>query len=172
MGKPFLPPGYKAPAGSSDFMKLQEGVNRFRIMGEARIGWEGWKDGKPFRREGIEQNITEDEVDTDDKFGKDKPKINHIWVFPVFDYVDKKMKIFQITQKTIMKAISGLVTDPDWGDPTKYDIGITRVEGKRVTYAVTAYPPKPVSKEVLTAQKESKIDIDQIFKEGGDDKDW
>lgn len=161
----FLPKGYEAPAGTSDYMKFSEGDNRIRILDEeAAIGWEGWKDGKPFRRKGIEQNITEDEVDTDSKFGKPKPKINHFWAFRVYDYTDKSVKILSLTQKTVMKAIEKLVADSDWGNPSGYDLNISREEkGGRTSYTVNPYPPKPLAKEVQIASAATEIDLNDLF---------
>lgn len=165
----FLPKDYKAPVGSTSFMKLEEGQNRFRILSEAVIGWEGWKNNKPFRREGIEQNITADEVDTDSKYGKAKPKINHFWAFLVFDYKDKQVKILEITQKSIMKSIEGLVNDPDWGDPVNYDLGIERVEGQRVSYNVNPYPPKKVDPKIAQALKDTELDVMDLFKDADEE---
>ncbi len=166
----FLPKGYKAPAGSSSFMKLQEGANRFRIMSDAVIGYEGWKDNKPFRREGLDMNIDASEVDVDPRYKK--PKINHFWAFKVWDYTESAPKLLEITQKTIMKAIQGLEGDADWGDPKAYDISITKTkEGDRTTYAVKAYPPKPITPEIEEATESSDIDPRSLFGEADEDMD-
>ena len=167
MSKQFLPSGYEAPAGTSDYMKFSDGDNRFRILSEeAMIGWEGWKDGKPFRREGIEKNIEDDEVDLDDKYGKAKPKINHFWAFLVYDYADKAVKILTITQKTIMKSIQGLADDQDWGNPTGYDLNVKREDkGGRISYAVTSYPPKKISKDIEVAVAASEINVADLFED-------
>ena len=163
----FLPKGYKAPAGSNSFMKLQEGANRFRIISDAVIGWEGWKDNSPFRREGIDINITADEVDVDAKYNK--PKINHFWAFKVFDYTDSSVKLLELTQKTVLKAIQGLNDDADWGDPKAYDISITKTkEGDRTSYAVKAYPPKPLTDEVQEACDASDVDPKSLFNDVDD----
>lgn len=161
----FLPKGYKAPEGSSSFMKLQEGANRFRIMSDAVIGWEGWKDNKPFRREGADKNIADDEVDVDQKYKK--PKINHFWAFKIWDYEDGgSIKLLEITQKTIMKAIQSLTEDEDWGDPANYDISITKTKnGDKTIYSVKSYPPKPVSPEIQEACEASELDPMNLFKE-------
>lgn len=164
---PFLPKDYKAPAGSSDYMKFSEGDNRFRILSdEAVIGWEGWKTNKPFRRKGIEKNIEDHEVDTDSTYGKAKPKINHFWAFLVWDYADKQIKILSLTQKMVMKSLEGLANDPDWGNPTEYDINVKREEkGGRTSYSVTSYPPKKVTAEVSKALEASTINLDDLFDE-------
>lgn len=151
-------------------MKFDEGENRFRILTDARIGWEGWKDGSPFRREGVDCNIEEDEVDIDEKY--DKPKINHFWAFSVFDYADKKIKILTLTQKTVMKAIQGLVDDPDWGDPQKYDISVEKIKkGQKTSYSVKSYPHKALPKDIAKLVSESKIDLDSLFREPGEEEE-
>lgn len=161
----FLPNKYEAPAGSSDFFKLDEGVNKVRIMSDALIGWEGWKNDKPFRREGIEKNIEDDEVDIDQKFTK-KPKIDHIWAFTIWDYETSSVKVFTLKQKTIMKAIDSLVNDDDWGDPKNYDLGIEKtVNGSKTTYSVKPYPPKKLDKKILDAVKASTVDAQMVFGE-------
>ncbi len=167
----FLPKDYKAPTGTNEFMKLAEGSNRFRILTPAVIGWEGWKDGKPFRRSGIDQNITEDEVSIDEKYGK--PKINHFWAFTVFDYTDKKVKLYEITQKTIMKAIQAIVEDEDWGNPEEYDIAIEKaVKGEKTSYTVKPYPHKPISKEIKDAFEASSVDPESLFKDAENDEEF
>lgn len=169
---PFLPKDYKAPVGSGSFMRFQDGDNRFRIMTPAVIGWEGWKDNKPFRRKGIEKNIEDEEVDTDSKYGKPKPKINHFWAFLIYDYADKKIKILEITQKTIMKVIQTLVEDGEWGDPAAYDISVTKTKkGQRTNYAVKAYPPKPVTKEVKALLADNELDVEDLFKDASEESD-
>lgn len=163
----FLPKNYSAPTGSSDYMKFQEGENRIRILTDAVIGWEGWKDNKPFRRKGIEKNIEDSEVDMDQKYKK--PKINHFWAMVVWDYAEKKLKILTITQKSVMKAIDGLVNDSDWGDPKEYDISIAKIiTGPRTAYAVKAYPPKKVSADIASAFKTNEIDLEKIFGDSSD----
>jgi hypothetical protein len=165
----FLPPDYKAPASPSPFMKFEEGVQmKFRILSDALIGWEGWRDNKPFRRLGIEQNITEDEVDIDTTYKK--PKINHFWAFLVYNYQEKKVQILEITQKTVMTAIEKLVDDEDWGDPKKYDLSVEKVkDSKRTSYSVKPYPPKKASAEVEDALENSTIDLEEVFL--GDDQE-
>lgn len=163
-----LPKNYKAPAGSSDFFQLQEGMNRIRIMTAIEVGWEGWKDNKPFRRKGEEKNIEDDEVDIDQKYSK-KPKINHVWAMVVWDYESESLKLFTMTQKTVMKKIDGLENDEDWGDSRNYDIGIEKiVKGGRTSYEVTSYPPKALAKEIASEFKKTELDVDSVFREADD----
>lgn len=156
---------YKIPSGASQFMKLQDGDNRIRVMTDAVIGWEGWKDNKPFRHEGAECKITADMVDVDPKY--DKAKINHFWAFVVFEYASNSFKILEITQKSVMAKIYNYLEDADFGDPKTYDLVILKQKnGEKTEYNVIAKPPKPVTDEIAQAWSENKdkIDLQKLFK--------
>jgi len=168
----FMPSNYNVPtSGGADFMKLQDGENRFRILSTPVIGYEGWKDGKPFRREETVCSITPDMVDLDTKFDPaGKPKINHFWAFAVWNTTEKKVQILELTQKTIMSPLHDLINDADWGDPRKYDISITRTKvGDKVTYTVKPFPHKDLTAEIKTAYDDSDIDPRSILKGGNTD---
>lgn len=158
----FLPSGYKAPQSSGQFMKLQDGENKFRIMTPAVIGWEGWKENKPFRRKGVTKNVMENEVDID-RYGK--PKINHFWAFVVWDYADKKIKVLSITQSSIQKKIENYYISDDWGDPVNnYDFIVKRYkEGDMTKYDVLAIPPKVTPTEIADAFREAEVDLEKLF---------
>lgn len=161
----FLPENYKAPEGSSQFMKLKEGANKFRICSEAVIGWEGWKNNKPFRVKAVvgqDCPIKETDVDFDNTYGR--PKINHFWAFTVWNYEEKKVQVLEITQKSIMRAIENYYIMEEWGDPRQYDLTIKRDEtGGKVQYSVLASPPKELSAEVGGAVKASKVELEKLF---------
>ena len=165
----FLPKDYTLPESPSSFFKLQDGENRIRILSDAKVGWEGWKDSKPFRREGVECNIKDNEVDIDEKYSK-KPKINLFWAFLVFNYKSNQVEVATITQKTVLKGIENLVNDPDWGDILKYDIAINKVKkGDKTTYTVSPKPAKELTAEIKKIISESKLSIDIIFGKGIED---
>ncbi len=48
----------------------------------------------------------------------------------VYDYKAKKVKIMELTQKTVMAPFKPLVENPKWGDPKSYDITMTRPGGR------------------------------------------
>lgn len=172
----FLPEGYEVPASGGNFMRFQDGENRFRILTPAVLGWQGWKDGKPFNREGVEKNIEADEVDVDEKFGTGKPKINHFWAFVVWDYQEEKIAILQIHQKTVMKVIKELSEDEDWGNPMEYDLTVTqKKEGNFTKYSVKPSPQKPLKAAIEEAFEESEIDLEEILfaeREEEEEEDW
>ena len=79
---PFLPDNYKVPAGASNYYKLEQGQNKFRILGSPILGYEGWKDKKPIRKR-MTEKFTVNEVD-------EPEKIKHFWSMPVWDYREKR----------------------------------------------------------------------------------
>jgi hypothetical protein len=155
----FLPEDYKGVPDTSNYMRFEDGRNRFRILGSAIVGMEYWKtvDKKrtPFRirmNESVDQSVLE----VNPKTGKpDQPK--HFWAFVVYNCVAEKIQILEITQKTVMNGIKALIDSEDWGDPKEYDIMVTK-EGKELetNYSVMPSPKKMVLPDVTNQY--SKID--------------
>jgi hypothetical protein len=163
----WLPDGYEVPkGGGGNYMKLEDGANKFRILGAPVMGWEYWnKDGKPVR-------LTEkpDELPEDIRIGQDgKPeRIKHFWAFPVWNYRDSKLQILELTQASIQGPIQDLVTSPDWGDPKEYDITITKKGQKLDTeYGVMPSKPTAVPIEAHKAYREARVNLEALFS-GGD----
>lgn len=52
-------------------------------------------------------------------------KVSEKYAWLVFDRADKAVKVFQCG-KDIWKKVSAFAKNPDWGDPTQYDITVTR----------------------------------------------
>lgn len=153
----FVPDGYKVSTSGGDFFKLTTGDNKFRILTDAVIGKEGWKDNKPFRRGGVDAHIDSDEVDLDEK--TKKPKINDFMAFYVLDHADNKVKIASFTQAGIKKSIMSYAAEEDYGHPTGYDLKINKSgDGLLTKYAVTPSVPK-----VLPAAAQKEVDAASEF---------
>jgi hypothetical protein len=76
----FVPDGYKVPKGSGNYMKLQDGANKFRILTAPIIGWEYWNaENKPVRSRERWSSIPADARLDEGAF---KPK--HFWAFVVY----------------------------------------------------------------------------------------
>ena len=164
----FLPKDYKIPV-DSNWMKLTDGENRFRILGSAIVGTEYWvaEEGKnkPVR---VKPNTTipMEKVLTSPKTGK--LNISHFWMFPVWNYGAKKVQVLEITQKTIMKAIRDLIDNPKWGTPEEYDIVVTKglVNGK-VAYTTMPDPKEPIPPEAQEMFKKINLNLEAVW-EGKD----
>jgi len=156
-----LPKNVEIPKSSSQFMKFEDGKNKIRILSDAVHGWEGWKNKKPFRHEGQICKIKPEEVDENQN---GRPNINYFWAMTVWNYSKKMVQILSITQKSIMTPLLNYEQGDEWGDLKGYDIEITKhKEGDKVTYFVSAMPPKAISKEITEALESSKVDLSKLF---------
>jgi predicted secreted protein len=154
----WLPTGYEVPKGSNQFMKLEKGQNRFRVLSEPIMGYEWWEESsegrKPFRVKSFQEAV---ENGTE--------PIKHFWAFVVWNYKSESIQVLEITQKTIMRSLEGLAIDEDWGDPTNYDVVINRTgDGLETEYTIQPKPSKDVSKDVLKAYEDSEIDLSALFR--------
>ena len=161
----FLPENYEVPTSDGNYLKLKDGDTKFRILSSAVIGWEAWIAKKPIRKR-VDEQFTPDEVDmfdTNDDGSPRKPK--HFWAFVVYNYGEKRIQIFEITQKTLMTAIQGFVNDESWGNPMNYDIKINRTGEKLTTeYSVVPTPPAPLAPAIKQLWEEApKINLDALF---------
>lgn len=158
----FLPKDYEVKDTGGQFMKFQEGENRIRVLSDAVIGWEGWKNNKPFRHPGEVCQITVDQVDIDQKYGK--PKINHFWAFVVWNYAEKRIQVAEVTQKTLMKKLFAFNEDADYGDPKGYDIVISKTKnGDKTEYDAIPKPPKALAAEIKQLYEETDVKLEALF---------
>ena len=131
----FLPKDYETPQGASNYMRLEEGANKFRVLSSAIVGYEYWIDEGGKRKPIRERDFS----DVPNEFKND---MKHFWAFIVWSYQSESVQILEITQKTIMSFITALVQDEAWGDPKEYDISIFRKgEGLETSYSVVPTPP-------------------------------
>ena len=72
----------------------------------------------------------------------------------VYNLTDKKLQLWTLNLVTVRRAIEELSNNPDWGNPTGYDITITRKKnGDKTDYLVT---PSPLVK--LSDEEQATID--------------
>lgn len=162
----FIPNDYTPPSSSNNYMKFQQGDNKFRALSSPIMGWLEWQDKKPIRTEEKPEEIYDTE---------NPPK--HFWALKVFDYADDSVKILEITQASVIKAIVALNNDKAWGSPTEYDLKVTKAGNSLKTkYSVMAMPKKPLAKHIIAADQERECDLELMFKGkdpwiGGDSKE-
>lgn len=155
----FLPKGYKAPE-TGNYMKLQQGKNKFRILSEAIVGTEIWEEDSDGNKKPVrfrpDDSIPVDKYDTGDA--------RHFWAFVVYNRNADKIQILEITQKTIQRALKALAEDEDWGNPQNYDITITRKgEGMDTEYTVMPGQKSEISDEIKKEYKEADINLEALF---------
>lgn len=168
-----IPKNTTVPKSAGKFMKLELGENNFRVLSDVRIGYEGWKDEKPFRHEGNECFITPDMVEIN-KLSK-KPAINYFWVMAVWNYQTEQVQALEITQKTVMNPLLSLEENKKWGDIKNYDLTVYRkVEGDKTTFTTQPNPKEALTDEILQAYADSDIltVIDEMFDMQVPEKDF
>jgi hypothetical protein len=151
----FLDSDYSAPQLGGNYAKLQDGVNKLRILSKPVLGWVGWTSGKP------------------ERFTfKNKPNrlfdqgkaARHFWAMIVYNYNDNAVQVLEITQAMIQKAIQDLTKTEDWHNPYEYDITITKTGVEKTTkYTVQPSRPKPLTDEVKKAALDKPINLEALF---------
>lgn len=155
MESAFLPDGYEAPEGNANYLKLQKGESKFRILSRPIVGWLDWKDKKPYR---FAMNAKPE------KPMDPKNTIKHFWAFLVWDCVNPGVKILEVTQQTIHAAITHLTKDSEWGAPFEYDLKVTRKgDGLETEYTVTPSPKKPLTEEIKKAALDKPCNLEALF---------
>lgn len=151
----FLPDNYEAPKSKNNYMKLQEGENRIRILSQPILGWEDWLDKKPVRFHFNEKPKT--------SFDSAKP-VKHFWAFVVWNCAEEQIQVLQLTQSSIRSSIEALCKDADWGAPYFYDIKIVKSgDGVETKYAVNPVPHKALDKSIIQAFYEKPCYLDALF---------
>jgi hypothetical protein len=175
----FLPKGYEVPKAPSDYMKFEDGKNKFRILSAPLMGYMYWtNDKKPVRQPEPFKGVPEDAKLEEGKF---KPK--HFWALVVWNYQDARIQILELTQASIQGPIQDLAANEDWGDPREYDITVSK-SGKLLDteYSVIPSPKTAVPTDAHAAYREARINLEALYEgkdpfntpsgsEGGDAKD-
>lgn len=168
----FLPKDY-IPT-TDEFMKLNEGDNDIRILSRPLIGklwWvspegvvrgrnDGQKGDRPVRVD-YKTELPDEVTDA---------QVKEFWMMKVWDYNSHAIKILEITQQTIIKALNEFIANKKWGDPRAYDINIKREgTGMDTKYYVMPSPPSAIDGDIKIAFKENKTDLTQVLNSPEDD---
>lgn len=161
----FLPVDYKVPTASGDYIKLPKGAptKKMRILTAPVLGYEYFNtQNKPVRSITMPASIPAD-LGINKSTGQPNA-INHFWAMVVWDYDDKKIAIWSITQKTIQTAIMNLFLDEDWGDARDFDIKVTRTDANdKVTYAVIPGNKKPITIDIHEVWENTPVNLQALF---------
>ncbi len=162
---------YTVPKGQSNYVKFEKGETEFLPLDSAIVGYEYWNEAAKPVRSAEEFKGVPDDI-RHDKDGKPE-SIKHFWAFPVWDIKDRRVKVLEITQKTIMTAIRNYTVNKKWGSPVlKYSFTINREgDGFDTEYTIMANPAEAVidheAIEAWEAAQASGFDITRLYT-GGD----
>jgi len=133
---------------------------RLRFFGSGLTGFEAWTvDNKPIRWE-----TKPEELPANIKQQEGYQTIKRFLAGVVYDYASDDFKILQMTQKTLMDQLFKYIADEDYGDPTNYDIKISKKgEGKQTEYTLVAAPPKEVKPALQARFDDLECDLTRLF---------
>lgn len=164
----FLPEDYTLnTSNGGNYLKVQDWETiKIRILTDSITWWEyfrvNWEKTTPVR-----QQKPFDTVPNDSKDGA-KPK--EFWAFWIYNYEEKRVQIWEVTQGTIKQVIFNLYKDPDFWDPKWYDIKISRT-GKWLDTKYNVVPlnkwdfkDKDIIAEAKAIRLEALYDNDDPFK--------
>lgn len=170
---PFDPSSdYTPPKSEGNYLKFGAGSTEFLALSSPVIGWQYWNtDKKPVRLAtepvGNLADLPGIKAEDDGRF-----KVTHFWAFPVIDVIDGKVKILEITQKSVQNDIRAYIKNPRWGSPVmKYTFSVAKTGEKLETkYTVMANPLATIPAEWNQAWEDVKafgFNLNELFT-GGD----
>ena len=153
MNNDFLPKDYKEKTPPSNYTKLEEGETVLRILDKPIMGWQGWEDGVNDKQEKVSKPVRVKDDDTQgfqvDSFDEEVRDVKFFWAMPVWNYNEKVVQIWVVTQASIRKALVALSNSKAWGNPIDYDISVTRTgKEKETKYSVMPTPKEVISPKI------------------------
>lgn len=150
---------YEGPESTGGFMKLEPGVNQFRIVsGTYHFKKHMLKEGGKFSSE------IHESVNCQYCLSGNKPKNRYAWI--VIDRKDGEVKILEQGWQ-VYEQMLALAKDKEYGDLKTYDLKITKKgEGLDTNYQVVAVPStigKKITKEEQEKVESSNIDLAAKF---------
>ena len=117
--------------------------HRFRCFGEGLTGYEGWITDEAGKQKPIRWTVKPElddlpaNIRKDEKTGAIQEPKRFLSAL-VWDYQREKFAVLQVSQKSLLNEFMALIADDeDYGDPTNYDIKITRTgDGLQTRYSI------------------------------------
>jgi hypothetical protein len=163
----FLPKDYQAPEVQSNYMTLEEGLNSFRVLSPAIVGYEWWIEKEAEGRRPVRVRTLEEIPDEVQQATDSRQRAKHFWAFAVYNYQTQTIQILEIKQKTVMRAIEAFVKNPKWGDPQNFDLQIEKVrtgsQDRDVEYNVIPEPPSTLDEGIVELAKSVPVRLEAMF---------
>jgi len=153
----FLPQDYQMPKSQGSYTKFDDGETKIRILSAAVLGWLDWNENVPIRVKFVAGQPKPTPIDPN-------RKVKHFWALKVYNYTEARIQVCEINQATIQEAIKNLAFSADWGDPSKYDITITKSgSGMDTKYAVMPSPKSELSEQAKEAFVSTNVNLEALF---------
>jgi hypothetical protein len=163
----FLPKGYETLESERNYMEFAEGMNTFRILSPAIVGYEWFEDTGDGGR--VPRRVrTAEEVPAAVRTAvNDWDQAKHFWAFTVFNYATQSIQVLKVKQKTIQRDIEAYTNNPKWGNPMGYDLTVEKVKtGSRkrdVVYHVIPEPPMPLDAEIAELARHIPVRLEALY---------
>jgi hypothetical protein len=147
----------------SNFMRLEEGENLVRVMGnpvQFYIHWVVTPDGS--RRK---VNSPVDSPELIRRLEDSGFKRQARWLVKVLDRTDDEFRVLEVGPQ-IYNGIKSLYNNSRWGKVTQYDLSINKgPKGTQPLYGVTPNPKEPLSGDFKTKFVEfnDRVDVDKVI---------
>ena len=129
----------------SDFLRLEEGENTVRVMGnpvQFYIHWVATPDGSKRK---VNSPVDSPELvrRLEDSGFRRQPR----WLIKVLDRTDDEFRILEVGPQ-IYNGVKALYNNSRWGKVTAYDVTISKgPKGSQPLYSVTPNPKEPLSSD-------------------------
>jgi len=145
-------------SSASDFMRLVQGKNRVRVMGNPTQFYIHWVDTPDGKKRKVNSPIGDPKLvrKLEDAGFKRRPR----WMVKVLDRESGDFKLLEIGSQ-IYNGIKSLYLDEDWGPVTAYDLTVERgTPGSQPLYRVTPRPKSPLESSFKEAYESFNDRID------------
>ena len=155
----------------SDFMRLEQGKTRVRIMGDPTQYYIHWVENAEGKKRKFNSPIGDPKLVKQLEEAGFKRKAS--WMIKVLSRVDGEFKLLEIGSQ-FYTGVRELLQDSEWGKPiTSYDVTITRgAPGSQPLYRVTPCPKAPLEaslKEAFVAFND-RVDLTKLTQPGDPEK--
>lgn len=156
----FFQSDYKlSPTGNKNYLKLSDKPTTIRILSSPLIWWldwdKKWEKAKPVRTKTKQPQLWES-----------YPK--EFWALTVYNYNEKCVQVWEITQRSIKEAIIALNDGSRW-DPKEFDIEVIK-RGKDLETSYGLQPASTgkvaLSEEAMKIISETPVNLEALFYNG------
>lgn len=148
----------------SAYFDFEDGDNMIRIVSGFSKGYKFNFDNQELNKE-LKYPFYAPDAPEVEKYGN---KLQKTFVMVIWNYQAEELQICKIHQKTILKQLKKYMDNKLYGDPTKYDLIISKSSVGKTEYSVTANPPSALDEKIVDALASSEIVLENIFKDGAD----
>lgn len=155
---------------ASDFMKLEAGKSRVRVLGNPVQFYVHWIETPDGQKRKVNSPIGDPKLVKQliDQGFKRQAR----WLVKVLDRADGGVKLLEIGSQ-IYNGIKTLVQDEEWGPVTSYDITIKRGSpGQQPLYQVSPCPKSPLDPDAKAALQafNDRVDLTKMTQPADPDK--